>query len=149
VTAIAAGGYQTVVLKSDGTVWDWGSNSNGQLGNNSTVDSHVPVQVPGLSQVAAIAAGGNHTLALKVDGTVWAWGLNQFGQLGNNSTVDSHVPVQVSGLSGVTAIDGGDSHTVALVGPASPTISTMVSSTTISVGQTVSDMATLTGAFNP
>jgi hypothetical protein len=107
------------------------------------------VQVSGLTGVTAIAAGDIYTVALKSDGTVWDWGYNSNGQLGNNSTTDSHVPVQVSGLSGATAIAAGGSHTVALVGPASPTISTMVSSATITVGQTVFDTATLTGTVNP
>ena len=105
----------TVALKSNGTVWAWGANSNGQLGNNSTTDSHVPVQVTGLTGVTAVAEGNGNTVALKSDGTVWAWGANSNGQLGNNSTTDSHVPVQVTGLTGiVTAVAAGYSDTLAL-----------------------------------
>ncbi len=77
--AIAAGGaYHTVVLKTtDGTVWTWGYNSNGQLGYSGS--SSLPAQVPGLTGVVAVAAGATHTLALKSDGTVWAWGNNSNG----------------------------------------------------------------------
>ena len=90
----------TVYLKNDGTVWAWGNNGNGQLGDGSTTQSTTPVQVSGLSGVIAIAAGGTHTVALKDDGTVWAWGNNSNGQLGDGSTTQSTTPVQVSGLSG-------------------------------------------------
>jgi len=104
----------TVYLKNDGTVWAWGSNSNGQLGNGTTIDRHVPAQVSGLSGMTAIAAGSNFTVALKNDGTVWAWGGNSNGQLGNGTTTDIYIPAQVSGLSGMTAIAAGNNFTVAL-----------------------------------
>jgi alpha-tubulin suppressor-like RCC1 family protein len=115
VTAIAAGGLDTIALKQDGTVWAWGSNSNGQLGNGTTTDSSTAVQVQGLSgTVKAIAAGNGFTEVLKNDGTVWSWGSNSNGQLGNGSTTDSSTPVQVSGLSGVSAISAGLQSGVAL-----------------------------------
>ncbi|MGA3207059.1 MAG: hypothetical protein ABSE05_04450 [Syntrophales bacterium] len=104
----------TVYLRSDGTVWAWGSNSNGQLGNGTTTDSHIPLQVNGLSGMTAISAGNNFTVAVKNDGTVWAWGSNSNGQLGNGTTTDSHIPLQVSGLSGMTAISAGNNFTVAV-----------------------------------
>ena len=94
ITAVAAGNEHSLALKSDGTVWAWGSNSNGQLGDNSTTDHAVPVQVSGLTNVTAIAAGVNFSLALKSDGTVWAWGYNGSGQLGDSSTTDRWTPVQ-------------------------------------------------------
>ena len=77
VTAIATDTNQfphSLALKSDGTVWAWGFNSNGQLGNGTTVNSSVPVQVSGLTTVTAIAAGRFNALALKADGTVGGWG---------------------------------------------------------------------------
>jgi alpha-tubulin suppressor-like RCC1 family protein len=116
VTAIAAGGSHTVALKSDGSVWAWGYNYYGQLGDNTTIDRHTPVPVSNLSSgVVAIAVGEKHTVALKNDGSVWAWGRNFSGQLGDDSTIDRHTPVPVSNLSsGVTAIAAGRYHTVAL-----------------------------------
>lgn len=104
---VAEGADQTVALKSDGTVWDWGYNAFGQLGNGTVANSSVPVQVSGLSAATAIASGGDFSMALKSDGTVWAWGYNASGQLGDGNTINSSVPVQVSGLTGVTAIATG------------------------------------------
>ncbi|MBF0516432.1 MAG: fibronectin type III domain-containing protein [Nitrospirae bacterium] len=114
VTAIAAGGYHTAAVKSDGTVWGWGYGGSGQLGNGSSTYSYTPVQVSSLSGVTTIAAGLFHTVALKNDGTVWIWGDNTYGQLGNGTTTNVNKPVQVSGLSGVTAIAAGFYHTIAL-----------------------------------
>ena len=112
--SLSAGWYHSVAAKSDGTVWTWGYNAYGQLGNNTTTDSAVPVPVSGLSGVIAVAGAAYQTIALKADGTVWAWGWNGVGQLGNNSTVDSKVPVQVQGLTRVRAIAAGASHLLAL-----------------------------------
>ena len=119
VVAVAAGGDSeghTVALKNDGTVWAWGYNYFGQLGDGSNTQSNVPVQVEGLTDVAAVSAGDRHTVALKEDGTVWAWGGNNYGQLGDGSRTDSNVPVQVEdeNLDGVIAIAAGPNHTVAL-----------------------------------
>jgi alpha-tubulin suppressor-like RCC1 family protein len=116
VKAIAAGAYHTVALKNDGTVWAWGWNDCGQLGDGTTTNRTIPVQVKGISDVVAIAAGMYHTVALKNDGTVWAWGFNYYGELGNGTAdKDSHsTPVQVKGISDVKAIAAGMYHTVAL-----------------------------------
>ena len=113
-----------MALKSDGTVWTWGKNNYGQLGDGTTVNRTSAVQVGSLTNIIAIAAGGNHALALRSDGTVWAWGSNngilEYGQLGNGTTTNSSVPVQVKGAGGtgfltnIIAIAAGREHSVAL-----------------------------------
>jgi alpha-tubulin suppressor-like RCC1 family protein len=104
VVAIAAGGRDsvghTVALKSDGTVWVWGWNNNGQLGDGTTINRPTPIQVPGLSGIIAISAGAWDTLALKNNGTVWRWGNCRWNE-------SQPIPQQVSGLSGVIAIASG------------------------------------------
>ncbi len=100
---IAGGGFHAVALKSDGTVWAWGKNAVGQLGDGTTTNRLVPTPVSGLTEVTAIAAGYNHTVALKSNGTVVAWGISGFV-----------TPAPVPGLTGVTAIAAGVDYTVAL-----------------------------------
>ncbi len=113
VTAIAAGAYHSLALKADGTVWAWGWNDKGQLGNGNTTSQATPAQVPGLDQVVAVSAGFRHSLALKADGTVWAWGYNAEGQLGDGTTADRLAPVQVTGVVSVTGIAAGWFHSLA------------------------------------
>ena len=114
VVAISAGGYFSTALCSDGTLATWGRNDFGELGNNSTTQSNVPVLVntnSGTSalygkSVAAISNGYGYGAALCSDGTVVTWGHNLFGQLGNNSTTLSTVPVLVNAASGVSTLYG-------------------------------------------
>ena len=119
VTTIAAGYEHSLVLKSDNTVWAWGRNDLGQLGDGTTTAHSYPVQVTGLSGVTAIAAGNQHTLARKSDGTVLAWGYNAYGQLGDGTTTNRSSVVQVMAsasvpLGGVSAIAAGGYHSFVL-----------------------------------
>jgi len=111
VVAIAAGQYQSLALKSDGTVWGWGDNQQGQLGNGFRGYDFSPVSIFGLTGVIDIAAGDQYSMALKSDGTVWAWGEATFAS--SNPSM-FYVPVQVGGLTSATAIAAGSYHTVAL-----------------------------------
>jgi Tol biopolymer transport system component/alpha-tubulin suppressor-like RCC1 family protein len=116
---VVGGGLQhSLALTSDRSVWAWGRNDHGELGNGTTTDSSVPVAVSGLSvgpAVVAVAAGAYHGLALKSDGSVWAWGQNDWGQVGDGTTTDRLVPVAVSSLgSGVVEIAAGWHHSLAL-----------------------------------
>ena len=115
--AIAAGPGHSLALRSDGTVWGWGSNSTGQLGNGTTSGGPVytPVQASGLTNVVGIAAGQAFSLAVKADGTVWGWGSNFNNALGLPSgTFSVSTPVQISGINGVQKISAGGSHSLAL-----------------------------------
>ena len=102
IIAITAGNQSSFVLRSDGTVWAWGWNSNGKLGDGTTIDRDTPVQVAGLNNAMAISTGSAHAVALRDDGTVWTWGANsRFGQLGDGTTTNRYAPTQVVGENGV------------------------------------------------
>ena len=79
---ISAGGDHMVGIKTDGTMWAWGRNGQGQLGINSTTDSDFPVQVGTDTNWAMVSAGAWYTMAIKTNGTLWAWGMNSSGTLG-------------------------------------------------------------------
>ena len=114
VISISSGLRHCLALKSDGTVWAWGDNEWGQLGDGTTTSRYIPTPINNLTGVVAISAGHYHSLALKSDGTVWAWGDNESGELGTGDTVSSLVPVQVKGLEHVTVIADGEAHSLAL-----------------------------------
>lgn len=99
IKRIVSSGHHAVVLKDDGSVWTWGRNVEGQLGDGTQVNRSNPVQVKGLKGVIAVAAGAGYTMALKEDGTIWIWGLNVPEQLGDGTVVDKKEPMQVKGLS--------------------------------------------------
>jgi alpha-tubulin suppressor-like RCC1 family protein len=175
VTAAAAGNGFTLVLKSDGTVWAWGSDQFGQLGiGTTTAVSATPTQVafPAGVTIKAIAAGSFHSLAVDTNGNLWGWGFNGAGELGNGLTTNSAVPVQASTPSGVTftAVAAGQSHSLGLasngtvyawgangsgqlgLGSSTPALTpTAVSgvsgATSIAAGQTFSVVGTSSGVY--
>jgi filamentous hemagglutinin family protein len=128
ISRISAGGYHSVALADDGSVFTWGYNLHGQLGDNTTANSSIPVQVHGVNNVGnlsgmyRVAAGGDETAAISTTGFVFCWGYNEQGELGNNSTADSLFPVQVlSGEQGggtylhnISRVSVGGAHVIAL-----------------------------------
>lgn len=110
-TKLAAGGLHSMTVKEDGTLWAWGWNSAGQLGDGTNTDRLIPVQImSGVKSVAASIYG--HTLAIKEDGTLWAWGNNLDGQLGDGTTTGRLSPVKV--LNDVKSVEAGDRYTIAI-----------------------------------
>jgi alpha-tubulin suppressor-like RCC1 family protein len=95
VRDVAGGLYHSLAVLQDGTVWSWGSNQEGQLGNGTFTNSGHPAPVPGLSHVKFVAGSGRHALVSQHDGTLWAWGYNQWGQLGDGTTLTRNSPVRV------------------------------------------------------
>ncbi len=116
IPQISGGGYHSLALKSDGTVWAWGRNNFGQIGIGKRSKRNTPVQVKNLKDVAAIASKTWHSMALKSDGTVWTWGRNNYGQIGDGTFMNRKTPVQVKDLTDVVAIAGGYLHSLALTG---------------------------------
>ena len=92
---------RTVILKNDGTVWAWGYNDFGQLGNGSFDDSMVPVKASGLTDIVSISANYDYNLALKSDGTVWYWGIDHIN--GPEST-GQNIPIKIENLDDVELI---------------------------------------------
>ncbi|WP_174591115.1 RCC1 domain-containing protein [Methanocella conradii] len=126
VKSISSGGFFTIALMDDGTVWAWGANTWGQLGRNQN-DSHpIPAVIPGLSNITSISAGSEFALALKEDGTVWAWGHNEYGQLGDGAPSDQNInswymahrstPDRVVGLSDIKLISAYETNALAVDG---------------------------------
>ncbi|MGH2754652.1 MAG: RCC1 domain-containing protein [Actinomycetota bacterium] len=115
VVEVDVGTGHTLALKSDGTVWSWGGNDEGELGDGTTQWRSTPGRVDGLIGIVDISAGPAFNLALSSDGSVWAWGRNYDGQLGDGTTTDRMAPVRVSGLSDVVSVEGGGSHSLAIL----------------------------------
>ena len=92
--AVGADDRDVYAVRSDGTLWAWGDNGAGELGNGTTVSHFSPVQVPGLTGIRQVSAGPDYALALRSDGTVRAWGDNSYGYLGDGTTTSRLAPVQ-------------------------------------------------------
>lgn len=107
----------TAAIKTDGTLWVWGTNGNGQLGTNNTTSRSSPVQtVSGGNNWRQVSVGSNAMVAIKTDGTLWTWGSNVNGTLGDNTTTGRSSPVQTisSGTNWKQASGGGDGATAAI-----------------------------------
>src|SRR6266702_2867509 len=112
---VSAGGGNSCALMGDQTVWCWGQNTSGQLGDGTIKDAMVPVQVTGLPPALDVAPGHDHTCAIDTTNQVWCWGSNAFGELGNGTTNDSSTPKLVKGLTGVVSVAAGYFHACALL----------------------------------
>jgi alpha-tubulin suppressor-like RCC1 family protein len=110
---ICAGSMSSFAIKQDGTLWAWGWNGYGQIGDGTRINKQIPIKI-GNSIWKKISSNGNTTFGIKDDGTLWAWGLNTIGQFGNNTTLPSNVPLQIGTLNTWTEIDSYGDYAIAL-----------------------------------
>lgn len=115
VLEVAAGGYHSLLLRSDGRVSAAGYNGYGGLGTGTLTSSGVFVAIPALTNIVAVRGGTYHSLAVRSDGTLWAFGYNGFGQLGNGGFANVLTPAPVAGIGGVAAVAAGDNHSLFLL----------------------------------
>ena len=110
-----SGAYRCLYsVKTDGTIWCWGSNVNGQLGLGNTTDYSSPKQIGALTTWSLSSAGGRKVAAIKTDGTAWSWGSNTSGQLGLGNTTNYSSPKQIGSLTNWDLVSSGDNHVLAL-----------------------------------
>jgi alpha-tubulin suppressor-like RCC1 family protein len=113
---VSAGRYHSLAVRTDGTAWAWGFNTDGQLGDGSVTSRTSPVSVVGgFGDWCEISAGYSHSLAVRTDGTAWAWGCNTNGQLGDGSVTSRTSPVSVvGGFDDWCQISAGGAHSLGL-----------------------------------
>lgn len=111
---IQAGYNHTLAIKNDGTLWAWGNNSNGKLGDGTVFDKNIPTQIGVANNWQSIATGGNHSLAIKSDGTLWAWGNNNLGQLGDGTSNNMALPTQIGLGTNWQKVSAGADHSIAI-----------------------------------
>jgi alpha-tubulin suppressor-like RCC1 family protein len=105
---------QTACVKTDGTLWAWGLNTNGELGLGDIIRRSSPVQVGSLTNWKQVACGVGCTFCIKTDGTLWAGGTSSTGQLGQGDTITRSSPVQVGTLTYWKQVSA-DSHSVSIL----------------------------------
>lgn len=113
---ISTGGYHSLAIKSDGTLWVWGFNGNNQLGDGSAFNRSSPITTAyGGTTWCKISTGRRHSIGVKTDGTLWTWGLNSSGQLGVGDGTNRRAPTQVCGnRTDWYDVSGGEAHTYAI-----------------------------------
>ncbi len=110
---VAAGQLHTCATRADTSLWCWGRNTEGQLGNNMPLDGKIPPVNLGTGWSDAVAAGFNHTCAVKLDGTLWCWGKNATSQIGDGTTADHPTPFQVGMDTDWVTVTAGSGSTCA------------------------------------
>ncbi len=97
-------------IKTDGTLWAWGYNYYGALGDGTNIDKNIPTQIGTGTNWQSISVGRQHSFGIKTDGTLWAWGRNIVGELGDGTNIDKNIPTQIGTGINWQSISGGESH---------------------------------------
>lgn len=114
INSVSTGYYHVLSSDTNGFVYSWGKNEDGQLGNGNNELQMAPVKLESISNIVSVRAGGMHSLALSSDGSVFAWGFNYSGQLGNGLNEDSNIPVKVLDITNIKYIGAGEVHSLAI-----------------------------------
>ena len=111
---VSAGYFHSLGVRANGTLWAWGRNTNGRLGDDSITDRSSPVSVVGgFTDWISASAGGSHSLGVRANGSLWAWGSNSFGRLGDDTLTQRNSPVSVvGGFTDWISASAGDSHSL-------------------------------------
>lgn len=111
---ISAGTLHTLAIKNDGSLWAWGDNTYGQLGDGSGIGKNTPVRIGTANNWSKVDAGYYHSVAIKTDGSIWAWGSNGSGQLGDGTDIDKNEPVQIGTATNWNQISAAFDFTIAI-----------------------------------
>lgn len=112
--SISAGATYSLAVRTNGTLWAWGENNVGQLGDGTTTNRTVQTQIGADTKWTSAVAGQDHSVGLKADGTLWAWGHNNFGQLGDGTGSDRSSPTQIGSGTNWVSIAAGAEHSIGL-----------------------------------
>ncbi len=111
---LECGANNTIAIHQNGTLWAWGTNSVGSVGDGTNIDRNIPTQISSATNWKAISSGHGHSVALKEDGTIWSWGNSVHGALGLGSTTQILVPTQIGTESNYVGISAGSSISFAI-----------------------------------
>jgi len=111
---VSSGAACAAAVKTDGTLWSWGQNNNGQLGQNNTTNRSSPVQVGALTTWKQVSMSGSFCVAVRTNGTIWAWGLNNSGQLADGGGYSRSSPTQIGALTDWAYASAGNTHCMAI-----------------------------------
>lgn len=112
--SVAAGGAFTIGKKNDGSIWSWGYNGDGQLGDGTTFHKNKPTQIGTATNWKSISTGTNHSHAIKDDGSLWSWGANEYGQLGDGTYENRTIPIQIGKDTNWMSILTNTTHSIAI-----------------------------------
>lgn len=111
---VTAGYSYTVATQTDNSLWSWGENKSGQLGDGTLINNYTPKKIGTATDWKIVVTGTNHTVALKNDGTLWAWGSNKEGQLGDGTSTNKSIPTQIGTATNWQTVAAGNQYTMAL-----------------------------------
>lgn len=110
---VTANWYTVFAIKSNGTLWAWGQNTYGKLGDGTQTNRNVPVQIGTDANWQSVSSNINNTVAIKIDGSLWSWGGNLSGQVGDGTYTNRYAPVRIGTANDWVSVSVGNSHTLA------------------------------------